>query len=242
MALAGDHVQVLVDGYELTGDSHQMAFNDSRDLLEKTVFGDVAHNFLPGQVLSRLVHRGFLNAEAARSHPVLRGVTIDGVVSVLLGQNTDPLAGDPTYSLLVQQEHYQTMPQKGQIIPFVANFSNRGQRSGWGMALAAPTTITNSTTGSGIDNGTATASGGAAFLHILEATASDTYTFTVEGANDSDFSVNLVTLATFSLDASALGSKRVVIQGSIPRHTRFQAIRSGSVGNPVKLAVNLVRF
>lgn len=77
MALAGDHVQVLVDGYELTGDSHQMAFNDSRDLLEKTVFGDVAHNFLPGQVLSRLVHRGFLNAEAARSHPVLRGVTID---------------------------------------------------------------------------------------------------------------------------------------------------------------------
>ena len=65
MALAGDHVQVLVDGYELTGDSNKIMPDDRRDLLEKTAFGDAAHHFLPGQVLNRLAHEGFLNADAA---------------------------------------------------------------------------------------------------------------------------------------------------------------------------------
>jgi hypothetical protein len=242
MALAGDHVQVLVDGYELTGDSHQMNFQDSRDLLEKTAFQDAVHHFLPGQVLSRLVHNGFLNADSARSHPVLKGVAVDGVVSVLLGQNAAPAVGDPTYSLVVQQEHYQAMAQSGQIVPFTANFPNRGDQSGWGTALAAPVTFTDTTTGSGVDHGAASSNGGAAFLHVLQAAGSDTYTLTVEGADDSGFSVNLTTLATFSLDASVLGSERVAMAGSIPRYTRFKAVRSGSAGDTVKIAVNLVRF
>ena len=242
MALAGDHVQVLVDGYELTGDSQQMAFNDSRDMLEKTVFGDAAHNFLPGQVMSRLVHKGFLNAATARAHPVLKGVAVAGVVSVLLGRNADPAVGDPAYSLVVQQEHYQTSPQKGQIVPFTANFPNQGDRSGWGVALAVPVTFSNTTTGSGVDNAAASSNGGAAFLHILQAAASDSYSIMVEGADDSGFSVNLSTLATFSLDASVLASERVAMAGSIPRYTRFKTTRSGSAGDTVKIAVNLVRF
>ena len=120
MALAGDHVQVLVGGYELTGDSNRLTVDDRRDLLEKTTFGDAAHNFLLGQVMNRLAHEGFLNADAARSHPVLQGATVDGVVSLLLGQNTDPAVGDPVYSLLAQQEQYQTTPQRGQLVPFRA--------------------------------------------------------------------------------------------------------------------------
>ncbi len=242
MALAGDHVQVLVDGYELTGDSHQMAFNDSRDMLEKTAFSHAAHNFLPGQVIHRLVHNGFLNAEAARSHPVLKGVAVDGVVSVLLGQNTAPAVGDPAYSLLVRQEHYQTMPQSGRIVPFTANFPNKGDQSGWGVALAVPVTFTDSSNGSAIDNGAASSNGGAALLHVLQAAASDTYTLIVEGADDSGFTTNVTTLATFSLDASALGSERVAIAGTISRYTRWRATRSGTAGETVKIAVNLIRF
>lgn len=242
MALAGDHVQILVGGYELTGDSHQMAFNDSRALLEKTAFGDAVHNFLPGQLTSRLQHNGFLNAAAARSHPVLRGVTVDGVVSILLGQNADPVVGDPTYSLVVQQERYQTMPQSGQIIPFSADFPNRGDVCGWGVALAVPVTFTNSITGSAVDGGAASSNGGAAVLHLLQAAASDTYTIIVEGADDSGFTSNVVTLATFTLDASALGSERVGINGTISRYTRWRATRSGSAGDTVEAAVNLIRL
>ena len=242
MALAGDHVQVLVDGYQLTGDSNQVVVDDRRDTLEKTSFGDAVHNFLLGQVLSRLTHQGYLNADTARSHPVLKGATIDGVVSVLLGQNAAPAVGDPVYSLLVQQERYQTRPQRGEAIPFNASFPNRGDRSGWGVALAVPVTFTNSTNGAVVDGGAESSHGGAALLHILQAAASDTYTIVVEGADDSGFTSNVVTLATFTLDASALGSERVDIAGTLSRYTRWKATRSGSAGDTVELAVNLVRF
>jgi hypothetical protein len=242
MALAGDHVQVLVGGYELTGDSHQITVDDMRQLLEKTTFGDAVHNFLPSQRTSRLRHNGFLNAAAARSHPVLRGVAVDGVVSLLLGQNADPVVGDPAYSLVVQQERYQTMPQSGQIIPFSADFPNRGEVCGWGVALAVPVTFTNSISGSVVDGGAASSNGGAAVLHLLQAAASDTYTILVEGADDSGFTSNVVTLATFTLDASALGSERVGIAGTISRYTRWRATHSGSAGETVQAAVNLIRL
>ena len=49
-------------------------------------------------------------------------------------------------------------------------------------------------------------------------------------------------VTNFSLDASALGSERVAIAGTISRYTRWRATRSGSAGETVKIAVNLIRF
>ncbi len=37
---AGDHVQVLVNGYELTGDSNRISIHESRDLFDITASGD----------------------------------------------------------------------------------------------------------------------------------------------------------------------------------------------------------
>lgn len=109
--------------------------------------------------------------------------------------------------------------------------------------LAVPVTITNSTTGSGVNNGAATTKGGVAFLHLLQAAATDRYTIIVEGATDAGFTAGLVTLATFTLNAAALGSERISMSGSIPQYTRYKATRTtGSANNPVRLAVGLVRF
>jgi hypothetical protein len=52
----------------------------------------------------------------------------------------------------------------------------------------------------------------------------------------------LTTLATFRLNASAIGSERIAISGTIQQYTRFKATRSGAAGNTVKIAVILVRF
>jgi len=40
MALAGDHVQVLVGGYELTGDMNRVTVNDTYDMHDITAFSD----------------------------------------------------------------------------------------------------------------------------------------------------------------------------------------------------------
>lgn len=241
--LAGDHAQVLVSGYELTGDSNRIAINEAVDTHDVTAFGDEVHKFISGQRVSAIDHAGYLNSAAAGSHPVLKGIAVNGVVSVLIGQNAAPVVGDPTFSLLTQQNRYSAMPERGTFVPFGAYFANRGEVGGWGVALAVPTTFTNSTNGSAVDNGAATTNGGAAFLHVLQEAASDTYAFTIEGSTTGAFSGEQTTLATFTtLNANALGSERVAIAGTLPRYTRWKAVRTGSAGNTVKIAVSLIRF
>lgn len=221
--LAGDHVQVLVSGYELTGDSNNVRINDARDLHDVTAFGDAVHKFIAGQRNISIEHNGYLNPDTAGSHPVLNTAELEGIVSVLMGQNTAPAVGDPMYSLLTLQSKYQSLEEYGKVIPFAAAFANRGNVGGWGVALAVPTTFTDSSNGSSVDNGGATSSGGAAYLHVLQAAASDTYTFTVEGSTTGAFGGEESTLGTFTLDASALGSERLALAGSIPRYTRLKS-------------------
>jgi hypothetical protein len=242
MALAGDHVQVLVGGYELTADHQSITINDKRETFDITTFGDAVHRFLPGRRASSLDHKGYMESAAARSHPVLKGVAVSGVVSVLLGLNAAPVVGNPVYSLYVLQGKYQPTPEVNKVIPFAAAFATQGEAGGWGVALTPPVTFTNTTTGTGVDNGAATTKGGVACLHVLQAAASDTYTIIVEGATNAGFSTGLVTLATFTLNASAINSERINIAGNIPQYTRFKATRAGAAGNTVKIAVSLIRF
>lgn len=242
MAFSGDHVQVLVDGYELTGDSQRLTLGDRRSVYDVTTFGDAAHKFLPGPRQATLEHAGSLNAAAARSHPVLRSGRVHGGVSVLLGQNAAPAVGDPTYSLWVQQGRYQALPEMGKYVPFTAAFANAGALGGWGVALAIPTSFTDTTSGTPVDHDSATPGGGSAFLHILQAAASDRYTISVEGSATGVFGGEQTTLATFTLDGAALGSEQQSMAGPIPPYVRWKATRSGSAGDTVRIALNLVRF
>src|SRR5215510_10365664 len=242
MALAGNYVQVLVGGYELTGDSNTLNVTDSYDMHDVTAFSDAVHNFIEGVRTASLDHAGYMNSAAARSHPVLKSATIQGVVSLLLGQNAAPAVGDPVYSLNTLQGKYSTLPQLGQYVPFSARFANAGNLGGWGVALAVPISFTNTINGSSIDNGAASTKGGIAFLHVLQAAASDTYTIVVEGSTTGAFGGEQTTLATFTLNTSALGSESKPIAGTIPQYTRWKATRTGSAGNTVRLAVSLIRF
>ena len=69
MALAGDHAQVLVGGYELTGDSNRISIPDMYDMQDVAAFGDAVHPFIPGQRMMSIEHSGYMNSAAARSHP-----------------------------------------------------------------------------------------------------------------------------------------------------------------------------
>ncbi len=238
--LAGDHVQILVDGYELTGDSNRIHIYDNRDLFDATAFGDEVHKFLPGQRMIAVQHTGFMNSDSARSHPVLNGVDVDGLFSVYVGQNATPSAGDPVFSLLTQQARYGNLSQFNQLIPFQAVFANRGEFGGWGMALTPPTSFSRSASGNAIDNGTASRQGGLVGLHVLTAVAADTYDIRIEGSTSGAFAGEESTLTTFALDGLALGSEQVQISGTIPRYIRWKATRSGSAGDAVKIAISLI--
>lgn len=239
--LAGDHVQALVDGYEITGDSNRISIDDSRDLLDITAFGDQARNFRPGQRRMALRHAGFMNSGDARSHPVLHGADLAGIFSLYLGINTAPKPGDPVYSLPALQGGYSALAQVNRMIPFQAVFANRGDRGGWGIALASPRLLNGDASGMAVDNLAATHEGGWACLHVLAAADSDIYSFAIQGSSSGAFTGEESALAAFSLDGTALGSQMVKIDGTIPRYARWKATRSGAAGDKVKIAISLIR-
>ncbi|MYD09876.1 MAG: hypothetical protein F4X02_07500 [Chloroflexi bacterium] len=156
--LAGDHVQVLVDSYELAGDSNRVRIDEARDLFDITAFGDEARKFSPGQRMMALQHAGFMNSAEAGSHPVLQGAAVD--------------------------------------------------------------------------NGVASAGGGLACLHVLEAAASDAYVITIETSGSGAFAGEQSVLATFTLDGTALGSEQVKIAGRILRHVRWKAKAAPVASDP----------
>ena len=239
--LAGDHVQVLVDGYELTGDSNRISINDSRDLFDVTTFGDEAHKFSPGQRVMALQHAGFMNSADGGSHPVLQGAAVDGLFSLYLGQNAAPSIGDPVFSLLARQGRYGALPRVNQMIPFRAGFANRGEDGGWGIALTQPVDVTGTTSGSAVDNGGANDGGGMACLHVLEAAVSDAYSVTIEGSGGGAFAGEERTLSAFTLDGTALGSEPIKIDGRIPRYTRWRATAGPSASDRIRIAISLIR-
>ena len=242
MALAGNYLQVLAGGYDLTGDSNRFAISDNYEAYDVTAYLDAVHKSILGRRTIALQHTGYMNAATAHAHPVLKTANIQGVLSLFLGQNAQPAVGDPVHSLFVQQGGYSALPQVGKYVPFTAAFANGANLGGWGVALAVPISFTNTTNGSAINNGAASTRGGTAFLHVLQAAASDTYTITVEGSTTGAFAGEQTTLVTFSLNGSALGSDYQALAGTVPQYTRWRAARSGSAGNTVQMAVSLVRF
>jgi hypothetical protein len=244
MSLAGDFVQVLVSGYELTGDSNRLTIDDTRKMYDVTAFSDTVHNYVPGGRKISVEHLGYMTLGAAKSHEVLKGVNVKGIVSVFLGLNAAPALGNPVYSLNVNQVKYQTLPEIAKHIPFTARFAPAGGLGGWGVALTQnqPYSFTNTHNGQTVNNGAQSTKGGVAFLHVVQVASPDTYAFVIEGSATGAFGGEQTTLATFTLNASQLGSEYKAISGTIPQYVRYKATRTGSAGTTAKIAVSLVRF
>src|SRR5258708_20465375 len=142
MALAGKNVQVLVAGYDLTGDSNKLMMNDSRNIHDVTAFGDGVHKFIVGPRVVALSHAGYLNSAAAASHPVLKSAAVQGVVSALLGQNANPAVGDPAFSLYAQQRQYPSAEQFAESVPSTPAFANPASLGSRAGPLPLPPTST----------------------------------------------------------------------------------------------------
>jgi len=240
--LAGDHLNVIVDGYDLTGDHNQLVLDDQRQTYDVTAFGDSVRHMIAGRRQITLGHMGYLNPDVARSHPVLRGMSVANAVSVLVGNNAIPTEGDIAYSMGIRQGRYQTMARTGSYIPFSATFATHGELGGWGRILKTATSFTNSFNGTALDNGAATSNGRAGYLHIVQASAGDTYAFTLEGSTTGAFAGEQTTLGSFTLNAATLTSERLPLSGTLPRYVRLKAVRTGSAGNSVRIISTLIRL
>lgn len=142
-ALAGDHVQVILDDSSGTprsfdaGDIISVNIPLARDQFDVTGMGDDVHNFLDGQLQAPITLKGYLTTTAnTGTHTVLSGLMSAGsqaTLTVQVGDNTTPTNGDPEFEGEYVVESYSPVFQNGQAIQFTASLKPAtGTAPAWG--------------------------------------------------------------------------------------------------------------
>lgn len=230
-------LRVFVDGYNLSGDARNFASMDNMmEGVDLTGWSEEVRWGIADK-LRQVGVRGFqalLNDTAqSGAHSVLKNPGSPMVVSFLFGGGAEPDFGDPAY-LLGSMQVSAPAGLDGQAHVLTADFLPNGRTSvnPFGVVLHPETNINATTLGDSVDNGAATSGGWHANLHIT-ATSSGDYEFRIEQSATGAFSGEETTLATFTLDGSAIGSEELSGSGSVAQHVRFVATKTAGSCTPV---------
>jgi len=242
--LAGRWCEIAYAGYRLTGYSTQFDITHGMGEMDLTTFMDAVKHGGPNYVWDDTAALTlFMDADTDASHDALNGKLAQYTNShllILVGQGAAPGAGDPCY-LLSAKHFVYTVPVETEAA-IVCNTTFRGQGPGqWGVVLAnyLATAITNSFTGSAIDQGAQSGDGAEAILQVVLPTSSDTYDFIVQDSPDNSVWSDLI---TFTADGQTRLSERQTITGTVERYIRVIATRTGAAGDELKFAVGFKRY
>lgn len=238
--LSGHWARVLVDGKNMSTNTQSVDVASDHDAHEATGLDEV-HNFIPGQRTVSVAHNGLMDWDTSGNagHDQYNDGAA-GVVTVLVGQNAAPAAGDPAFVLNALEGAYGVNVQNAAAVSFSANLSARGDDAGkWGKTLSGVATITNTTTGGSVDDSASSAGGAIASLHVLSALTTDTYAVKVQDSTDGSTWADLI---TFSADASAVAGEFQTVTGTVDRYLHYVATRSGTYGESLSLTVALARL
>lgn len=239
---AGKWARIWVDGYSLeTKISNVGPLANTFDEVEVSGYTQ-DKNYLAGQGDGSIIVDGYLDNTDNGTHEAFSTIASGDnsqIVTVALGNNALPAAGDPTASMHCNQFNYTSTTLRSGAIAF-----NAAMKAGpdlpvleWGV-LVADATITGDGSSAYVDNGAASTAGGSAYLHITGLSAGDTIVVTIE--DSANGSSGEATIGTFTLDGSAINGERIAIAGTIRRYTRATYDVTGA-GVSFPLAVALHR-
>ena len=143
MALAGDHITVIMDDSGGTprtfadGDISSVDAGMTYDQHDVTGFGDDVHNFINGQLQSPVTIKGFVTTTSnIGTHPVINGAFQNGsqvTLTVQVGQNAAPTTGDPEFEGEYIVESYKPAIETGGAVTFTATLKPaNGTAPAWG--------------------------------------------------------------------------------------------------------------
>jgi hypothetical protein len=236
MAVRGYAVKMLVDEFDLSGQSNRVSIDASVAPLEAPVFQNPAVEITPGQASAAIEHGGyFIGANAGQLERVFYdrlGSSVAAYVGVLLGTDQPIVVGYVQDATWAQQLKIDT-PVK-EVITLSGNwpFTGGGLKRGYLLYDGAI-----SATGAkpGIDFGAAGAAGGVAYLFVPSITGTATSaTVTVQSDSDSGFGT-AATEGTFTF--SAVGVVKIALSGVIGRYLR---INTTSLGGATAFSVAAV--
>ncbi len=238
--ITGQFISLYYAGYNLTGRGRQIDANLEYDEEDFLAFQDGSHNSFPGLATGAATMVALLDGTVDQSYAALKApATRAGqALLALFGQGAAPVIGDPAYLLEANQFAFKVPLAPSKAILVTADVKAQGKAPGWGV-VQAHTTIINTTAFAAVDGLAASTLGGQAVLEIFTPTAADTYTFEIQ--DSADGSTGWATIGTLTLAATARGSQRIAITGTIRQFTRLLATRTGGVGQDLGLACGLAR-
>lgn len=130
MALSGDHVLVKLDDASGTlrtfanGDIRSIDLGLNFDQHDVTGFGDAGHKFINGQLNAPVTIQGYVTTTASTgTHTVISPAFAQGKqvsLEVQVGQNANPVTGDPKYTGEFYVESYRPSLATGGAVMFTA--------------------------------------------------------------------------------------------------------------------------
>ena len=239
--VSGLNTRLYVQGYDLSGDANAIgSMGWSQNLYDVTTLDSSAVKRIVGEASGELSVDVFFDAASSRSHSVFtsnsgKQPSTDQVVLVPLGS----AVGSKSAALVAKQADYSVNSAVGSPVTATATFSSNATPTEFGtMVTAHDDTITSSTSGSSVDDGAATSSGGSWVYQILSFSAvggNARWLVNLQhSTNDSSFS------DVISAYVTAVGAARGEFTGTLNRYVKNRVVLDASSGS-ITFAIGYVR-
>jgi hypothetical protein len=232
------YTRFFVGGYDLSGDSRNVGgLTNSFNEVDMTAWSNSVYNFMASKRLNAGItgYQAFMNDAAAGAFTQLKTAGTLSDIAVLFGGGGEPAVPDPAYILpSVQFGSNATFDGEAGVVETDFKVDATADISGFNNALGytlANTLFTATASNASHDNGAATTNGFSAVIQVLDATGD--FTFTIEESSDDGSGDAWATVATFTLDGTAVGSEFVTVTGAVERYIRFTATRTSGQNNVV---------
>ena len=227
MPVRGIYTQILVDGYDLSGQSNGLEINAQSGQIEVTPFQATAKQFIQEPVESFMTQRGYYSGGSAGDFEKTvydRLATGSAYITALL--NTQVVACSAYVLPATQASELQIQSPATNVITINARWmAGAGMKRGLRLFGGAITGIGSLAY---IDLGAAGILGGFAYLHVTAITGTATNASIAVYSDDNTGFATPTAHGTFTF--SATGAAQMVIAGTIDRYARLNVESLGGSG------------
>jgi hypothetical protein len=233
MKTSAKNASILINGNLFSTYVTSYEAEASVEPIEATGFLDGSKNYVPGQKTAKITADMMWDADTDKVHDAMNALP-SGIVSII--PELAAVAG-PSISLPYMQANYNPKGETSSLITIGSiGFESSGSNFGveFGKVLYSGV-VTDTTTGTTVDNGAATSTRYSAVLHVYTATTADTYEVKVEHSTDGN---TWATLCTFTADGQTVTAERIT-GTSVNRYRRAVATVTGTDGDDFGFTVVL---
>ena len=235
---SGLNVRLYVEGKDMSGSANALdGAGYSQAMLETTPLNTSAATRITGLADGTLSVNGYFDTsdDAPWAEDSGKLPSSDAVVLVALSS----AVGDPSVGMNAKEGEFNVSRSSGSAISIASSFSGNGMGGEFGEMLTAHDD-THSSAGSGtvVDSGAASTSGGAGYVQVISLGSGSVVVNLQESTSSGGSYSNFMTFSTVAA-AAAPSAERLTMEGTVQRYIKVTT--TGTFSN-AKIAVAFARY